>query len=317
MNKVAIGWQTFLLVRKSKKFWSRSLDDPKRYPLQGRNDYLVHKVSKVLKTAKIKLEVKGYDNLNNGPALLYGNHQDNIDALVIMAALKKQTEDLGEQNKIPTFIAKHTLQYKKTTRYPLYALNTFFLDRANLKKSLETYNNFGKFVKENKTFGVIFPEGTRNREGSVGEFKPGAFKVAKKELLSIIPFTINNSVQGMNLDRNEELKIEVIFHKRIPANSFVNQNTIALAERVENIVKSAFVKPSLPFIDVEEKDVENTKEAIKFHKKEAKKEAKKAKKERKERDQLRKIEEAQEKENAKYEKYIAKKEAKESKKHSK
>lgn len=301
----------YSLVRKSKKYWKKSQQDPMKFTLQFRNDFVVNKIRKLFKSLKIELIVKGYDNLGNGPAILVGNHQDNIDGLALIYALKKQTEDKSEFNKIATFIAKHSLQYRGRTRYPLSVLDTFFLDRNDLKKSLETYNNFGKFIKENKTFGVIFPEGTRNKEKTVGEFKPGAFKIAKKELLSIIPFTINNSVGGFDQKRKEKLKIEVIFHKRISANSIVTQNTTAIADRVQKIVKSSFVEPQYSYSENDdEKDIETSKPAIKWHKKEAKKMEKEAKKERLEREHERKVIEAEEKEAIKYEKYKAKQEEK-------
>ncbi len=303
--------------RKCKKYWKRSFSDKARYPLQYRNDYIAHKITSIMKSMKIEVKVQGYENLGfSGPCMLYGNHQDNFDALAIIYALKSQTEAKGDHNKIATFIAKHTLQYKSYTRYPLNALDTFYLDRDNVRKSLETMDNFGKFVKENKTYGVIFPEGTRNREGTVGEFKPGSFKVAKKEMLPIVPFTINNSVCALDFKRKDKIVVEVIFHKRIPAHSFATQNTIALAERVRNIVLSSFKKPEYDFKPSKEdnEDIEQTKEAKKFHKKEAKKAKKEAKKDRKERKQEQKIIEAQEKEEAKYEKMQEKKEKSKNKK---
>lgn len=270
--------------------------------LQKRHDYLIKKISTIFKIYNVEIDVKGYDNLGNGPALLVGNHQDNIDALAIMFALKKQSEDKTINNKISTFIAKHSLQYKSYTRKPLSSINTFFLDRDNVKTSLQTLNDFGKFVKENKTFGVIFPEGTRNKNGEVGEFKPGAFRVAKKEFLPIIPFTINNSVQGFNSKRKEKLKIEVIFHKRISASSIATQNTIAIAGRVRNIVLKDFNKPNFEYIDLKQEDIEKSKDAIKWHKKQARIAYKEHKKYEREKKQEEKFLKEEQKEYEKYEK---------------
>lgn len=315
LKKIRSGITFYSLVSRSKKYWKKSQIEPNKFTLQFRNDFVCKKLKKLFKLFKVEVDVKGYENLGNGPAILVGNHQDNIDAFIVIWGLKKQTEDKTEINKISTFIAKHDLQYKAKTRYPLNVINTFFLDRDNLKKSLETYNSFGRFVKENKTFGVIFPEGTRNREGKVGEFKPGVFKICKKELLPIIPFTINNSVSGTDFNRKKTLKAEIIFHKRIPANSLVTQNTISIAERVQNIVSSSFIEPEYEFKEYDsEKDIENSKAAIKWHKKIDKEAMKNVKKERREREHERKLLEAEEKENAKYEKYKLKMERKNQKK---
>ncbi len=304
--------KVLLTARKAKKYWKKSYLENSRFTLQFRNDFIVKKIESLMKSLKIKVKVIGYENLGNlGPCMLYGNHQDNFDALAIIYALKAQTEAKDDFNKIATFIAKHTLQYKSYTWYPLNCLDTFYLDRDDVRKSLETMDKFGKFVKENKTYGVIFPEGTRNKEGSISEFKPGSFKIAKKEMLPIIPFTINNSVGAFDKNRKETLEVEVIFHKKIPANSFTTQNTIALSERIFNIVKSSFKKPKYEFVENEkEQDIENSRAAKKWHKKEEKRMRKEAKKERREREEERKIIETQKKQDEKYEKREAKKQNK-------
>lgn len=304
MYKVKI----FLAARKCKKIWKKSFYPDSKFSLQYRTDFLVKKIKSLMKSLKIEVSIRGYENLGNGPCMLYGNHQDNFDALAIVYALSSQTEAKDDFNKIPTFIAKHSLQFHWYTRYPLNCLDTFFLDRSNIKSNLEIMDKFSKFVKENKTYGVIFPEGTRNREGKIGEFKPGSFKIPKKELLPIVPFTINNSIGSFSKDRKDVLKIEVIFHKRIPASSFATQNTIALSDRVKKIVESSFVKPEYQFQeDQKETNIDESRAAKRWYKKKASEEKRKAKKERKEREQERKIIESQAKEDQKYEKKLDKK----------
>lgn len=307
MYKVKI----FFAARKCKKMWKKSFYPNSKFSLQYRTDYLVRKIKSLMKSLKIEVSIQGYENLGNGPCVLYGNHQDNFDALAILYALSAQTEAKDDFNKIPTFIAKHSLQFHWYTRYPLNCLDTFFLDRNNIKTNLEIMEKFSKFVKENKTYGVIFPEGTRNREGTIGEFKPGSFKIPKKELLPIIPFTINNSVGSFSSERKDVLKVEVIFHKRIPASSFATQNTIALSDRVKKIVESSFTPPKYKYEENQkEVNIEESKAAKKWYKKQVSQERKKAKKERKEREQERKIIESQAKEDQKYEKKLDKKQTK-------
>ena len=307
-RKLAFGWRIHFIVRRAKKLSKKAQYEPKKFDLQYRNDFLIRKIKTLLKLFRVKLVVKGYENLGSGPALLVANHQDNVDSVLLLYALKKQTEDREEVNKIATFLAKHTLLYDRHSRHILTSIDTFFLNRNDPKASLETYQNFGKFVKANKTFGIIFAEGTRNQVGDVGPFKPGAFKVAKKELLPIIPVTINNSVQGYNLNRKTWLEVEIIFHKKIPALSLTTQTTIAIAERVHQIVKSRFKPPQLPFIasPAEAGDIETSKAAIKWHKQEAKREHRAVKKAQKERRQEQRLLEAQHRDDQKYEKYQAK-----------
>lgn len=251
--------------RKCKRVLQKSYKDQERFSLQWRNDLVSKYCSKMLNGFNVKVKTVGIENLGKfGPALLIGNHQDLSDAFIIMKALQKVTHEKEENNKITTFIAKEALKYDNIIRYPLELIDVFFLERDNLRKSLEIYKNFSKFIKNNKTYGVVFPEGTRNKEGSISEFKAGAFKIAQKELIPIIPFTINNSVRGIDWKRKTHLNVEIIFHKKIQPSSFINQSTQALSERVQKIVESSFVPPTL------KSNIESDSSKAKFIKKEQK-----------------------------------------------
>lgn len=309
MLKFFIKLKILLISKKSKKYLKKSFFDPQKYSLYFRNDYLVRKINYLIKKLKVEIVVKGYENLGNtGPAILYGNHQDNFDAFVVIYALQAQSEAKDDFNKIPTFIAKHSLQYKSYTRNILNSIDTFFLERDNIRKSLETMDQFTKFVKNNKTYGVIFPEGTRNKEGGISTFKPGSFKFPKKEMIPIIPFTLNNSVGALDFKRKDPLKVEIIFHKKITPHSFATQTTIALSERVEKIVLSSFRAPQYKFKDSEiDSDIENSKSAIKWRKKEAKKIEAQRKKEEKQKKEEDRIIKEQKKQDEKYEKKLNKK----------
>ena len=45
---------------------------------------------------------------------------------------------------------------------------------------------------------VIFPEGTRSYDGSMGEFKRGAFMLSNEIGLPVVPMTINGSFKVFN-----------------------------------------------------------------------------------------------------------------------
>ena len=259
--------------RKCKRIMRKMEKDPDRFSLQWRNDLVSKYASKMLDGFNLNVKVVGFENLTNGdPVLLVGNHQDYSDAFIVLKALQKKTDEKDDLNKITTFLAKDTLKHDDLIRYPLELMDVFFLERDNLRKSLEIYKNFGKFIKTNKTYGIVFPEGTRNNEGKIADFKPGALKIAQKELIPIIPFTINNSVRGIDWRRKTKLETQIIFHKKIPANSFINQSTQALASRVQKIVESSFVPPIFTHKETSESSILKAKQKEqKYLKKENKK----------------------------------------------
>lgn len=236
------AWRLFRIARYSRKYYKGKRNDA----AQLRNDFILKKALKYLKMYKINLKVTGYENLGkSGPALLIPNHCDEADGFFIMAALKKQTEEKDINNKIPTFLAKAELKKSFKSRNVLRLIDSFFIERDKPREALKTLNEFGEFIKNNKTYGVIFPEGTRSLDGNIQEFKAGAFKIAKKEFLTIIPVTIKNSFESSKTSRSNWLEIEVIFHNPIKPLTFTSQTNESIALRVKNIISNELNKSKI------------------------------------------------------------------------
>lgn len=73
-------------------------------------------------------------------------------------------------------------------------LHCVFLDREDPRKAMTALNEAIDLVKKGYSL-TIFPEGTRNKgtEGSLLEFKSGAFRVATKAKAPIVPLAITGS----------------------------------------------------------------------------------------------------------------------------
>ncbi|ADE19821.1 lysophospholipid acyltransferase family protein [Mycoplasma crocodyli] len=205
-----------------------------------RSKMIMNYSKKFLKLNNVQLLVEGYENLpDKGGVLLTPNHKSNIDPAAIIAALEYHGEDTSIPFKIPTFIAKKELLKKRIMRNILSVIDTYAIDRENFRESMETLYEFGQFVKTNRTFGIVFPEGTRVDEtDELGEFKGGAFKLAQKEFMPIIPVTIKNSRTALDKGRKGKLLVTVIFHKPIKPLTFITQDTKSIATRVKTIVES-------------------------------------------------------------------------------
>ncbi|MGY5139163.1 lysophospholipid acyltransferase family protein [Mycoplasmopsis gallinarum] len=212
---------------------------PEQYTLQQRNDWLLRKAKRLIKWFNINLEVKGYDELPKAPVLLVPNHKSNLDAILILAALAKQTKEEGVRNKIPTFLAKNELLKSKVAKATLELCDTFFINRKDIRDSFKQLAKFGNFVKENLTYGVIFPEGTRIKGDELGEFKAGAFKTAISNYISVVPVAIHNSENADNKNRKEKLKITVEFLRPIRANDVITSNPEGLAKRTKEAISGA------------------------------------------------------------------------------
>lgn len=118
----------------------------------------------------------------------------------------------------------------------MYTLNTFTIQRDNFRDYAQKMNAFGDFVKNNRTLGVVFPEGTRIKGNKLGEFKSGAFKVAKNNFLPIVPVAIDNAEAVFEKNRKGRVTVTVTFLKPIKPVLFMSQEPKGIAAQVRALI---------------------------------------------------------------------------------
>lgn len=158
-------------------------EQPKRYRPYYRCVALLT-LSWFLCLFRVRLKVVGKEKLPKEPFVLISNHRSAMDAVFGLCAFK---------NRKLAFIAK-----SEVMSYPIvgkHILNAGFLgiERDKPLAALRVINRAAKYVKEEKMDYGIFPEGTRTKDGKVGEFKEGAFLAAKKADAPIVLITIEGS----------------------------------------------------------------------------------------------------------------------------
>lgn len=232
-----------LWSRKAKKILRKSKKMPERFDATFKYNWILKKSIKFNKLFKLKVNVHNYDNLPYGACVLVPNHQSFLDVSIIIEATKKQTYERDIPNKRIVFLAKKELLKNRKVKNYAMLNDTFFIDRSKIKESLSIVNELGKFAKQEKIGMVIFPEGKRSKDGTIGEFKAGAFLAAKKYFLPIVPVTINGAFNSTNLSRSKKKNIDVIFHKPIKPLKFINLDNNVFAKRVKSIVESSFIVP--------------------------------------------------------------------------
>lgn len=138
------------------------------------------------KLAGLDINVKGKHNLvDHRPAVFCFNHQSSADFFVILKLLRKDV----------TGIAKKELEM--TPFGPVFkAMGAIFIDRSDKKKALASMKNAAEILK-NGTSVAIAPEGTRSGSKELGVFKKGAFHLAMKAGVPIVPIVIKNAYMAM------------------------------------------------------------------------------------------------------------------------
>ena len=91
-------------------------------------------------------------------------------------------------------MAKAELRYVPMFGTALANLHHVLIDRS---RGREAYRTMREDAERTGTSVVIFPEGTRSPDGSLGAFKGGAFHMAVESGLSILPVAIDGTYHIM------------------------------------------------------------------------------------------------------------------------
>lgn len=109
------------------------------------------------------------------------------------------------------------------------------IDRKDPKQAVPAISNFAKFIAHNSYSAVIFPEGTRSRNGVPKPFQTTGLKILFKELKDgyVVPISINNSWKThcygsfpMGIGNRIEFKV----HQALPIREYHVEELITLVE---------------------------------------------------------------------------------------
>jgi len=178
----------------------------------------------------IRVSVEGREKILPGKAYLFlSNHQGNADGPILCHATPRNLRALikNEMMKIPIL----SLVLKQLQFVPI--------DRLNPKKAREGIDRGARLLSEGKSF-FAFPEGTRSRNGLLGEFKKGVFVMAIKAQTSVIPVTIVGSaaIQPPGKYTILPARVRVVFHDPIDIKGMQLEDRDRLVELTRNAIAS-------------------------------------------------------------------------------
>lgn len=184
----------------------------------------------LLKLAGAEVTVIGAENVPPDRAVLFvSNHQGNFDIPIL----------LGYVNKPKAFIAKIEMLKMPIIRNWMRQMNCVFMDRHNLRQSLRVMNEAGEYIKKGYSM-VVFPEGTRSKGKTMGEFKAGSLRIATKANVPIVPVTIKGSYKLMEQNGSiiKPAEVEVVISEPIETYGLTNEQISGLHEKIRTIIAS-------------------------------------------------------------------------------
>jgi len=189
-------------------------------------------LTKSLSILGVFVSVENKQKLPENTTLIFvSNHQGVFDIPPIIWAFRKYH---------PKFVSKIELgKGIPSISFNLRHGGAALIDRKDPKQAISTLANFAKKINKNKWSAVIFPEGTRSRDGKPKKFAANGLKILAKYNKEgyIVPLTINNSWKVFKYGKfplGIGSPISIITHEPIKIDSLPFDE---LMSQTENVIK--------------------------------------------------------------------------------
>ncbi|MCK8060008.1 MULTISPECIES: 1-acyl-sn-glycerol-3-phosphate acyltransferase [unclassified Fusibacter] len=228
-----IVWFTYFwlyqLVKLPEFLWLKTQEESKQHEVAVKNASSWAK--SLLRLAGCKTEITGLEHIPiEGAALYVSNHQGAFDIPLMLANIDRP---FG-------FIAKEELAKLPFVSSWMRYLQCVFITRGNPREAIKAINGGVKLLKDGHSL-LVFPEGTRSRDGQLLAFKPGSLKLATKSGAPIIPITISGSIHLMKKDSLiiQPATVKITIHPPVLMTDEFKNDTAQLATLVESTIASA------------------------------------------------------------------------------
>jgi 1-acyl-sn-glycerol-3-phosphate acyltransferase len=186
--------------------------------------------------SSVSVHTSGLANLPAGGSyLLLANHQSHFDLIAFLIAYPGPFRA----------VAKRFLFYIPVFGWCLWAAGMIPIDRQKRAKAIESLERAARRVQGGVPV-LMFPEGTRSEDGSLGPLKKGAFVIAITSGTPIVPVSISGSRQVLPKGsiRIRPGRIRVRFGREIPIGATTLETKDDLSARVREAIRAGLEEPA-------------------------------------------------------------------------
>lgn len=178
-------------------------------------------------------EIHGQENIpKEAGYIFYPNHQGLFDVLMFLYSCPNPF----------AFVIKKEAKDIILLKQVIAATGSLFMDRDDIKQSLQVINQIAKEVKEGRNY-LIFAEGTRSKKGNqLLDFKGGSFKAAQKAKCPIIPCALINSFVPFDENSIRKVTVKLIYLKPMYYEEYASMNTNEIAAEVKRRIEAAIAE---------------------------------------------------------------------------
>ena len=182
----------------------------------------------LLWAAGIRLEVEGLDAVDwTRPHFFAANHQSMVDALTLFHVLP-----------VPLlFVLKEELRRVPFLGWYVTAMGMIFVPRDKRRQSLENLRQCRQRVAAGYSI-LMFPEGTRSRDGRIGPFKFAVFLPAIDTGTPIVPVVLDGpgKILPRGSFRVRPGTVRVVIGRPVAVEGLGRDQRRELAERVRELM---------------------------------------------------------------------------------
>ena len=179
----------------------------------------------------VRVEVNGLERLEPKQTYIFTpNHQSLIEVPLWVAYLGRNIAYLGK---------------KEVFKYPIFGygirlVGVVPVDRSNSPAAVESAKLATENIRRGKSY-VVYPEGTRSRDGGLLPFKKGAFIMAIDAGVPVVPITISGATRIMPKGQIKIFPstVRVTIHEPISTAGYSKANIAELIKKTRDKIFSA------------------------------------------------------------------------------
>jgi 1-acyl-sn-glycerol-3-phosphate acyltransferase len=187
--------------------------------------------------AGVRIRAEGFEHIPEGVCVFVANHTSNLDPPAVGVVIPRRIAVLakGELFRIPI------------VGTALRLADIVPVDRSNRDAAIASVEEAVRRLRSGISF-LVFPEGTRSRDGRLRPFKKGTFVMAIEAGVPIVPISIagSNERLGKGMWRIRPGEIRVRIGEAVDAREYAVDERSALLERVQNMVADGLAANQRP-----------------------------------------------------------------------
>lgn len=182
----------------------------------------------VTENVPINIKSSGIENIPEEACLFVANHQSLLDITTLTHVLPKPAG----------FVAKVEMLKIPFMPYWMRKFGCVFIDRENPREGIKAIKQGTDNIKNGQSM-VIFPEGTRSKDGKIGEFKKGTLRMAIKAKCPVVPVSINGTGNAFeyNNKRIRASDATIIIHESIYIKDMDKEEQEQTLQRIHDIIE--------------------------------------------------------------------------------